>query len=67
MERREALKSLWRILILIILGAFTWYGFKNNKIVTKSNCDLNNRCDQCNKFSSCNLPKTNKQQQDGRR
>jgi hypothetical protein len=67
MGRREALKSLLRGLILILLGAFTWYGFKNNKIVTKSECDLNNRCDSCNKFSNCNLPKTNKQQRDVRR
>jgi hypothetical protein len=67
MDRREALKSLLRGLILILLGAFTWFGIKNNKIVTKSECDLNNRCDNCNKFSNCNLPKAEKQQRDGRR
>jgi hypothetical protein len=67
MDRREALKSLIRGLILILLGTFIWFGFKNNKIVSKSECDLNNRCDNCNKFADCNLPKAKKQQQDGRR
>jgi hypothetical protein len=67
MDRREALKSLIRGLILILLGTFIWFGFKNNKIVSKPECDLNNRCDNCNKFADCNLPKAKKQQQDGRR
>ena len=67
MDRREAIKSLLRGLILILLGAFTWVGIKNNKIVTKSECGLNNRCDNCNKFADCNLPKAKKQQRDGRR
>ena len=67
MDRREALKSLLRGLILILLGAFTWFGFKNHKIVNTVACDLNNRCNNCNKFANCNLPKAEKQQQDGRR
>jgi len=67
MDRREALKSLLRGLILILLGAFTWFGFKNHKIVNTAECSLNNRCDNCNKFANCNLPKTKKEQQDGRR
>ena len=33
MDTREALKTLIRGLILILLGAFTWFGIKNNKIV----------------------------------
>ena len=67
MDRREALKSLIRGLILILLGTFIWFGFKNNRIVSKPECDLNNRCDNCNKFADCTLPKAKKQQQDGRR
>ncbi|MDP4290269.1 MAG: hypothetical protein Q8908_04235 [Bacteroidota bacterium] len=67
MDRREALKSLLRGSILITLGAFTWLGYKNDKIVTASDCGVNNRCDRCNKFTSCNLPKAKKQQQNGRR
>ena len=67
MDRREALKSLLRGLILILLGTFTWFGFKHNKIVTTSECGLNNRCDNCNKFANCNLPQAEKQQRDGRR
>jgi hypothetical protein len=67
MGRREAIKNLLRGLILILLGAFTWFGYKNNKIVTASECGLNNICSNCNKFSECNLPKAVKQQRDGRR
>lgn len=67
MDRREAIKNLLRGLILIVLGVFTWFGYRNDKIVTASDCDLNNRCNSCNKFSNCNLPKAEKQQSDGRR
>lgn len=67
MDRREALKSLLRGIILILLGVITWFGFKNHKIVTTESCSLNNRCDNCNKFASCNLPQAEKQQRDGRR
>ena len=56
-----------RGLILILLGAFTWFGYKNNKIVKTSDCDVNNLCSNCNKFSNCNLPKAERQHQDGRR
>lgn len=66
MDRREAIKGLMRGLILILLGAFTWFGYKNNKIVTASVCDVNNRCGNCNKFSNCNLPKAEKQYKNGR-
>jgi hypothetical protein len=67
MDRREALKTLIRGLILILLGAFTWFGIKSNKITTQSECGLNNRCDNCNKFANCNFPKAVKQQRDDRR
>jgi len=67
MDRREAINSLLRGLILILLGAFTWFGYKNNKIVTASDCDANNLCGNCNKFSNCNLPKAERQHRDGRR
>ena len=67
MDRREAIKGLLRGLILILLGVITWFGYKNDKIVTASECGLNNVCSNCNKFSNCNLPKAEKQQQNGRR
>jgi len=67
MDRREAIKSLLRGLILILLGTITWFGFKNNKIANIAVCDKNYQCSNCNKFSNCTLPKTEKKQQDGRR
>jgi len=54
MKRKDFIKTTGRLLILGGITTFTGYLLVNNKVT--ASCKVSPTCENCGKFSKCNLP-----------